>query len=530
MASERHRLHRPAPHSGVSPQLTSLGVAGRGEVLPEQGADFVVIDMSGWKVRTVDVLKDVGLDPLNVRLDLVADAPEADVMLDLFQNEKALRLVESIVKVGYLTHEIPIVVKRGQRLVVVEGNRRFAALKAIQNPYLVPEFQSRISALTKEFGGREGLLRVDVKVAPNQDDANQLVATLHAGSPRLAWAPARQAAFFQAQIEGGKTYQQLRANYPTIDIDKYVLRSEMLRRVRAVKYSTPEVTDFANGRSLSASTLARLYESKDFIELAGLKLGPAGQLVMSLSKRVFDEMAKVIVQGMYDGNVDTRSIGTTKSPRFQSLMAELREIAAPSQKADKSASASSSESEETGAREPGASKPAGRSSTAATGSGSGTAATSQRPGTGKKAYLDVADLASPAGFPPSVDRILREFSTLNVDTYPNAAFDLLRTLLEKTTKAFAESKNEDIKKSGNNQKGYVYLSDCLKWLEQWFGKNGPKSLVQVAKKMQSLNARDFAGSSDLLNAINHNHKIVAHGEDVRTSYDTMHGLLVEMLK
>jgi hypothetical protein len=90
-----------------------------------------MVDMLAWPDRRAHVLNDLVLDPRNVRLDIDVDAPEVDIMRDLFANERVLNLVEGISKVGYLTHEIPLVVERDGQLVVVEGNRRVAALKAI---------------------------------------------------------------------------------------------------------------------------------------------------------------------------------------------------------------------------------------------------------------------------------------------------------------------------------------------------------------------------------------------------------------
>jgi hypothetical protein len=92
-----------------------------------------MIDMSTWQELVVDVIDELQLDPHNVRLELSDGVTEGDIVQDLFSNEKVLTLVDGIAKVGYLTHEIPIVVRRKNDLVVVEGNRRVAALKAIQN-------------------------------------------------------------------------------------------------------------------------------------------------------------------------------------------------------------------------------------------------------------------------------------------------------------------------------------------------------------------------------------------------------------
>jgi hypothetical protein len=498
-----------------------------------------MIDMSMWRERTIDVLDDVLLDPRNVRLGLDGRAPQADIILDLFKNEKALALVEGIVKVGYLTHEVPIVIERDDELFVVEGNRRMAALKAIQNPYLVPDFQSRITALADGFTGREQLRRVTVKVAPSQDEADQLVATLHAGNPRVAWTPARQAAFFQAQVDAGKTLSELRSNYPMIGVEKYVLRSAILNRFRSVVYSTDELNDYVRSRNFSTSTLARIYESRDFISLTGLRLEGDGQIAFSIPGEAFDGMAEIIVQGMHSGDISTRSVGTVKTPRFQALIDELKAVLARSS----GAPPPTTSPPPGGGQHPGGSGGGGPMGTSPGGPGgaggrSGTTTGGPPAGPGgmapgkrtSKSFLDVSDLSPPQRFPAPIPKILKELSTLNVDRYPNASFDLLRTLLEKTIKAFAEVNGEDIKRSGKNQNGFVYLSNCLQWLEEWFTNHGPRAQVQVAKKVQSAKLGGFAGSKEHMDAINHNHHVFATGDDVRVVWDTMKSLLAEMLK
>jgi hypothetical protein len=110
-----------------------------------------VLDTSHWPELQLNVLRDISLDPQNVRLEVANAKVEADIIEDLFVNEDALGLVEGICKVGYLTHEIPVVIKRRGKYVMVEGNRRLAALKAIQNPMLVPDFQARINTYVAFF-------------------------------------------------------------------------------------------------------------------------------------------------------------------------------------------------------------------------------------------------------------------------------------------------------------------------------------------------------------------------------------------
>lgn len=160
-----------------------------------------VLDTSSWPEITLDVIKDLHLDPRNVRLENPDAKVEADIIEDLFANEGVMSLVEGMCTVGYLTHDVPVAIKRNKRYVMVEGNRRLAALKAIQNPQLVPGYRGRVAALADQLDDRSKLSKIRVMVAPSQTEAEQLVAAIHTGNLRRPWKPARQAAFFQAQID-----------------------------------------------------------------------------------------------------------------------------------------------------------------------------------------------------------------------------------------------------------------------------------------------------------------------------------------
>jgi hypothetical protein len=487
----------------------------------------------------VDVLDDVDLDPRNVRLDIPAAAPQPDVIADLFKNEKALDLVEGIVKVGYLTHEVPIVVTRDGRLVVAEGNRRLAALKAIQNPYLVPEFQARISALVANMpqADRDALKTVEVKYAPDQAEADELIAALHTSNPRVPWSPTRQAAFFQAQIDAGRTLKQLRASYPTVEVEKYVWRSAILRKFQAVKYSTPDLSDYVRSKGFSISTLARIYEAKEFIEFAGLVLDAQGTLKCKLTAKQFTIIAEIIAAGMKAEDITTRSVNRVTSPRFRSLMDELKAaVTSGSSGATSSSPDATATSGGSGSSSTGFSGSAGGATTGSSGTapgtgtaGGSTAKPSAKPK--KSPTLDVASVAVPTGFPPSIGRIFGELSTIYIDKYPNAALDLLRTTLEKSIKSFAEAKNVDIKKQGTNTQGYVYLKNCLDWLLEWVKANGPKAQVQVVQKLQGakINTVGYGSSKDHLDAINHNHHIFATGDEVRDAWDAMQSLFTQVM-
>ncbi len=494
-----------------------------------------MINMATWEELTVDIVNGVRLDPRNVRLDIPDGVPESDIVQDLFTNEKALNLVEGITKVGLLTHEVPIVVERDGTLVVVEGNRRVAALKAIQNPYLAPDHQARISKLAQSIESRDELRQITVKKAPTQDDADQLIAALHTGNQRVAWSPARQAAFFQAQLDGGKTAEQLVAQYPTIDVRKFITRSKILGLFRGVSFADPSLRDYVNRRRFPVSTLARLYENDKFLQLAGIEIDSGtGNVELRSSRVLFERLATKIVSDIRDGAINTRVLNRTSGERYVAYMDELRDLLNEYEDstADHSASHESSSSNAGSAGSnhkeggPNGEHRDGDQTSSDTESDAGS--DKAKPFPRKRNYLNTDNLTVPTTFPASIHEIVKELSAINIQRFPNATLDLLRTFLEKTIKAHAEVLGEDIKK-GSNEQGFVYLSNCLVWLEEHFKTTGQTAFIQPVQKIRG-GRYGFVGSKAHLDATNHNHHIFATPDDVRECWATIEGVMKAVLK
>jgi hypothetical protein len=501
-----------------------------------------VLIMSEWPQIDLDVMNDIHLDPKNVRLETTSAQVEADIIEDLFVNEDALGLVEGISQIGYLSHEVPIVVKRRGKYIVVEGNRRVAALKAIQNPMIIPEFQARVATLAQSIPNKANLAKIAVKVAPNQTQADQLIAALHTSNPRRPWTPARQAAFFQAQIDAGRTYKQLLSRYPTVDVRRFVFRGHMVNLFKTVPYSDPDLHDFLETKSWrrGLSALARVFESKDFQDITGINMDDHGRLLKSVSDEVFNEMATAIVRGMLDGNINTRSLNTTGSPRFIQLMAELRQLSGASADRGSSPSGRSSDSQDSNGASGSARKAegAGKSSSGKSAQGqspaggSGTQQSAHRgvPPKTKQRFLEIGHLKVPGEYPVAVGVHLGELATIDIQRLPNATFLMLRAILEKSIKSFAEAQQEDIKASGNNERGFVQLGHALKWLLDYVKRTGPRSLIQPIQGVASGKLVNYTASKDALDAINHNHQFRVEPDEVIHMWNSIDPLMRYVMK
>lgn len=508
-----------------------------------------MLDTSQWPEVTLDVLQQIHLDPKNVRLETADAKVEADIMEDLFVNEDALSLVDGICKVGYLTHETPVVIKRRGKYVMVEGNRRLAALKAIQNPMLVPDYQTRIAALAALLSDRPALSKVRVMIAPNQADADQLIAAIHTGNLRRAWTPGRQAAFFQAQIDAGREYKDLLVRYPTIDVRKFVFRAHIINLFKSVDYDSPELTEFLATKlwARGLSTLARIYESKEFQDLTGLSMDSDGVVTKTVSDSDFKEMTTVIVQGMLDGNINTRSLNSIKSPRYLQLMKELKAVigdggvgqqSAGSSKGSDASSSASGNGADSGADTrtaagdtTGSAEAAGATNspgTASQGAGSTTATPHARKK--KKHYLDLGQVKAPDSYPEALKLLLGELSELDVQKFPNATFLTLRAALEKSIKSFAEAKSIDIKATGNNDKGRVQLGHALKWLLEYVQSNGPVYLKQCIESVRTGRLVTYTTTKDALDAANHNHHFHVDPDEVFAMWSSIDSIMRYLMK
>ncbi|MEV5208218.1 hypothetical protein AB0K35_12175 [Micromonospora sp. NPDC053740] len=514
--------------------------------------------MRTWPERKVNVLTGVMLDPLNVRLGLTGETPPSLIINDLFANAKVLDLVQAITQLGFLTHEVPIVVRRGKDLVVVEGNRRFAALKAIQNPILVPAYASGVKKYVDamDAADRDSLLKVSVKVAPSQEQADKLIAALHTSNPRLAWSPDRQAAFFEAQLNAGLSLDQLLELYPTVPVRDFVVRAEVLKLFKSVPYQDQRNAKAVHeGKSVKVSILERLYEYEGFQRLAGIEvIAKTASVRVTGSKRIFFAVAEKVVEDVIEGRLNTRTLNRQDGDFYQAYMRELHAFVdalppSPEPTSDFTRSADADRQVELVDPGKGASPadgPSSRHAPTSRGALPASVNTSGIPAEELKATdqapvekdrpkratkkLDVSGLEVPASMAVSaVPALLRELGQLNVDIFPNATYDLLRTVTEKTIKKYADVVGADITVELNTGKR-VTLDKCLEWLQKRAASSTrDTNVAELIKKVKHGPLAEFPMTTQM-NAINHNPLVLAEPFEVRAAWTSVKPILEWVLK
>jgi hypothetical protein len=151
-------------------------------------------------------------DPQNPRMveDGAHGRSEAQVIKYLADNADLSELVESIAANGYIDIEPLIVERKGDRFRVLEGNRRLAAIRILQNPGLakgtgiaVPEISDAV---------KRSLRQVSVYAVSNPDQAREFIGFKHINGPHKwdAIAKARFAAdWYKKERDKGVSLEKI---------------------------------------------------------------------------------------------------------------------------------------------------------------------------------------------------------------------------------------------------------------------------------------------------------------------------------
>lgn len=433
------------------------------------------------------------LDPENIRLDFPVTPSPQSLINDLFLNEDALQVLESIALHGFFPDELPVVVKEKGKLVVIEGNRRVAALKALARPELVATKETTIKRLLKDAVPfpRE----LDVVVAPDRASVRRLLAAKHTQTTRRPWRPLRQAYFYKAELASGKTVADLRREYPNVEIEKFLRLINVHHIAKALEYDTSDVAEKVhNERRFPATNLERLYDDKQVRDFLGFDFDENGEVEVSIPKGEFEKGLKKIIQDLVTkvaagfGRVDSRTLNDEKM-RLKYLQSFSKTDVPKHSKSAKIIT--SKDFKETKPPTP----PKRRT---------------------KLAPTDIDFTLKSRG----VHRMLIELQTIDYRAYANAAHDLLRSFLECALKAYFQ----DIGKTITPRGSFVFLNHVLDEFIKEMEAAKNQRLLQVARRIRDTpNMSSY--SPDFLNAANHNPDVFATPEDVENAWDAMEPVL-----
>ncbi|OBG63124.1 hypothetical protein [Mycobacterium sp. E3339] len=489
----------------------------------------------------------MALDVQNVRL-AIEGLDEAGIASYLAEAEDLIGLARDLLRDGYIDNEIPIVVLEGGSYVVLEANRRVAALKAIQNPEIVGRFAAQLKRYLSRYSDADTPTEIRVMVAPSREAAQPVLARLHTGQPKRSWIREQQAIFYHAQLSDTVTVDDLRTLYSREagKIVSFIRMGEMRQLIRSLRYDDPELEEFVKSSKLKMTSLEYAYERPRIRDVLGIEFNDRGQL---MSRRLNDAQRRGVMYllGRFKaGTLNTRSAELKQSsPQHELFVQELQRVVSGARPDEESEPADTDSADD----EPGSGGSDGGSGTDATGAGpsigGGTPASgggaagsgSQQPGSSGSAGTSSGSRAPNRGDTRSrldftefeyqggsagLRRRLEELSRLDVRDFPNAAHDLMRTVLECGIKVYYLGQ-------GANLEGKM-LKQCVDDLARDFASDPSMTAwINAIKRRGSMTASQYAGTSFSLNANNHEPEAFVNARDVHEAWERIKPILKRIL-
>ena len=266
------------------------------------------------------------LDRMNPRLVNGAENVTDEEIVRRFHRADDLgELLQSIAANGYLDIEPMIVVQENAQFVVLEGNRRLAAIRLFREPSLAlavfqtPErVETNIPEMPKEF--RSTLNEVSVYPVGAREDARSYIGFKHINGPAKwdSYAKAKFAAQWHRQGEAGIDEIAARIG------DKHATVKRMVHAIYVLDQAQDqEIFDIAN-RTVPRINFSNLYTAlarKEYRQFLGLPADWANYdpHPNPIPKENLDNLSKVLVwlYGAKDENI--RSVVQRQNPDIKHL-------------------------------------------------------------------------------------------------------------------------------------------------------------------------------------------------------------------
>jgi hypothetical protein len=299
-----------------------------------------VADYSKWPERSLSV-SSLLLDARNPRIPSGAtELSQRQLIEELIEHDNVYDLARDIATNGFDPLELLVGVEDGDRTVILEGNRRLAALKVLEKPDLAPQ---RFVKRLKELAESDGIpLRVRVLLAPSRDAAAPLILRKHTREQIQRWSPLMQARFYHSLTESGISLKEMAKRYGVAagEIASFLRLDSMYRLARSMDLPDDIAATVRDPREFPASVLERLIDTRDFRAFLGIEFDSEGGVTAKVNPKDFRKAYGRVLSDIASKRIDTRTVNrgedTSKyiethwshiKPKAQSKTVSLEELA-----------------------------------------------------------------------------------------------------------------------------------------------------------------------------------------------------------
>lgn len=266
---------------------------------------------SEWPTRRLAVTG-LQLDEVNPRLNPSANRrAQREIIQYLFDHEDALEVARSIARNGYFPNEPLLATMERERHIVLEGNRRLAALKALREPEVLEgRYRTSVERILRESGPTAIPQAVPVTIAPDRASTDRQIAVRHVGTPVRRWRPENKASFILAKIDDGYDERALTEAFGFTATD--IRDAREIRAIAGMMRSLDlpvelrERLDSPDPAVLT--TLHRVFDSPPGRKALRVERDPDAVFRVTTAKSEFIRGARRLVTDVLEGEQDSRSL------------------------------------------------------------------------------------------------------------------------------------------------------------------------------------------------------------------------------
>lgn len=231
---------------------------------------------SQWKKTEVDT-QDLFLDDQNWRfpphLHGLAQPQLLEALIDEYD---VYEIASSIEENGFYPHESLVVVVEKGKHIVLEGNRRLAACKALLQPEKLSDSnRTRFSKLSVATD-KTSIKKMSVVIAPLRADAIDLIESLHTTPGRLKWDPISKYRFNQAYRSNNKAkFTEANKALDAYEIAKAVDLPEEIKKI------------VHNEKKFYLTNLLRIMDDENTMKYLGYTFDHKGNMIIKAKASEF---------------------------------------------------------------------------------------------------------------------------------------------------------------------------------------------------------------------------------------------------
>ena len=241
---------------------------------------------------------------------------QRELLSELIHYDDVYRLAQGIAENGYYPDKSLVVIRGSdKKCVVLEGNRRCAALKALLSPSSAPqEFQARFKKLALRI--LPDLIRtVPVCVAPSREDAWPFIIATHTTKQIEEWSPAMKARIYASLFHQGQTPDEIAdsCRVSSSSVKEY-LRNDQMYQVACNLDLPADVEPIVHdARKFPLSTFERLFSNKHVQDFLGFEFEDGWLLKGRVQIDEFKKGLNRLVCDIARNEIDSRKINNVSN-------------------------------------------------------------------------------------------------------------------------------------------------------------------------------------------------------------------------